>query len=107
MLSPKLLLSPIDFSDSSLSALNVAKDLAKQFGSTILLLHALPVVPKLTKDLSVLNHGVYELELLETARRATWQKRCSRQVCLLAARSALQMMQRWKLRGRLKANKRI
>ena len=66
MLSPKLLLSPIDFSDSSLSALNVAKDIAKQFGSTILLLHAIPVVPKVTTDLS--NHGVYELELLETAR---------------------------------------
>src|SRR5215469_6397547 len=68
MLSPKLLLSPVDFSDSSLSALNVAKDIAKQCGSTILLLHAMPVVPKLTKDLSVLNHGVYELELLESAR---------------------------------------
>lgn len=66
MLSPKLLLSPIDFSDSSLGALNVAKDIAKQCGSTIVLLHAIPVVPKLTKDLSV--HGVYELELLETAR---------------------------------------
>jgi nucleotide-binding universal stress UspA family protein len=66
MLSPRLLLAPIDFSDSSLSALNVAKDIAKQFGSTILLLHAMPVVPKLTKDLSL--HGVYELELLETAR---------------------------------------
>src|SRR5215472_4586297 len=66
MLSPKLLLAPIDFSDSSLRALNVAKDIAKQFGSTVLLLHAMPVVPKLTKDLSL--HGVYELELLETAR---------------------------------------
>src|SRR5215472_12007540 len=66
MLPPKLLLSPIDFSDSSLNALNVAKDIAKQFGSTILLLHAMPVVPKVTRDLSV--HGVYELELLETAR---------------------------------------
>ena len=68
MLSPKLLLSPIDFSDSSLGALDVAKDIAKQFSSTILLLHAMPVVPKLTKDRSVLDHGVYELELLETAR---------------------------------------
>ena len=68
MLSPKLLLSPIDFSDSSVSALNVAKDIAKQFGSTILLLHAMPVVPKLAKDRSVLDHGLYELELLETAR---------------------------------------
>ncbi|HEX2661570.1 MAG TPA: universal stress protein [Candidatus Acidoferrum sp.] len=66
MLSPKLLLSPIDFSDCSLSALDVAKDIAKQCGSTILLLHAVPVVPQLTKDLSA--HGVYELELLETAR---------------------------------------
>lgn len=66
MLSPKLLLSPIDFSDSSLNALNVAKDIAKQFGSTILLLHAMPVVPRPTKGLS--EHGVYELELLETAR---------------------------------------
>jgi nucleotide-binding universal stress UspA family protein len=48
--------------------LDVAKDIAKQCGSTILLLHAMPVVPKLTKDLSVLDHGVYELELLEAAR---------------------------------------
>ena len=68
MLSPKLLLSPVDFSDSSLNALNVAKDIAKQFGATILLLHAMPVVPKLAKDRSVLDHGLYELELLETAR---------------------------------------
>jgi hypothetical protein len=112
MLSPKLLLSPIDFSDSSLSALDVAKDIAKQCGSTILLLHAMPVVPKLTKDLSVLDHGVYELELLEAARLrlgdlAEKVQRCSRQVSVRAVPSALQMMLLWKLRGRLKANKRI
>lgn len=70
MLSPKVILAPIDFSESSLNALNVATDIAKQFGSAILLFHVVAVIPKLADHVSTaLTHGVYELELIEGVKR--------------------------------------
>ena len=39
MLPPKLILSPIDFSDSSHGALDVAADFATRFGAELLLVH--------------------------------------------------------------------
>jgi nucleotide-binding universal stress UspA family protein len=68
MLSPKLILSPIDFSPLSLDALEVAQDLAKKYGSEILLLHVAPVVPDLPKEVSILNEGAYENDLIRNAK---------------------------------------
>jgi nucleotide-binding universal stress UspA family protein len=67
MLSPKLILSPIDFSESSLEALDVAQDLATRYGSELLLVHVVPVIPKLPENVSILSEGGYERELIQNA----------------------------------------
>jgi nucleotide-binding universal stress UspA family protein len=69
MHSPKLILSPIDFSDCSFSALDVAGDVATRYGSEILLIHVVPVIPKLPRDVSILSEGTYERELIENAKQ--------------------------------------
>jgi nucleotide-binding universal stress UspA family protein len=67
MLSPKLILSPIDFSPLSLEALDVAQDLAKKYGSAILLLHIVPIMPDLPDKVSILHEGTYEKDLIHNA----------------------------------------
>lgn len=69
MLHPKLILSPIDFSDSSLEALDTARDMAGRYGSAILLVHVVPVIPKLPSDVSIFNEGTYEKDLLRDAEQ--------------------------------------
>jgi nucleotide-binding universal stress UspA family protein len=60
MLPPKLILSPIDFSDPSTEAVNVATDLAKLFGSELCLAHIVPAIPKLPPSVSMFKEGEYE-----------------------------------------------
>ncbi len=67
MLPPKLILSPIDFSDPSHEALDVAADLASRFGSQLLLVHVVPVMPKLPSGVSIFKEGDYERELVQDA----------------------------------------
>ncbi len=67
MLLPKLILSPIDFSDSSLEALDVARDVATRYGSELLLVHVVPVIPKLPDNVSLLGEGAYEKGLIDDA----------------------------------------
>jgi nucleotide-binding universal stress UspA family protein len=69
MLSPKLILSPIDFSDSSLEALDVAQDVATRYGSELLLMHVVPVIPKLPENVSIFSEGTYERELIQNAEQ--------------------------------------
>jgi nucleotide-binding universal stress UspA family protein len=69
VLHPKLILSPIDFSDSSLEALDTARDIAGRYGSAILLVHVVPVIPKLPSDVSIFNEGTYEKDLLRAAEQ--------------------------------------
>jgi len=69
MLPPKLILSPIDFSDPSHEALDVAADLASRFGSELLLVHVVPVVPKLPSGVSMFHEGEYERQLIEDAEK--------------------------------------
>lgn len=69
MLSPKVVLTPIDFSDFSMSAADAGKEIASRFGAEILLLHVVPVIPKLPDDVSILNEGSYENELIEDAKK--------------------------------------
>ena len=66
MMQPKLVLSPIDFSDSSREALDVAADVAKRYGSAVLLLHAVPVIPD---DASILHESTEEDGRIEDARQ--------------------------------------
>lgn len=60
MLPPKLILSPIDFSDPSIEAVNVATDLAARFGAELCLAHVVPALPKLPPSVSIFKEGEYE-----------------------------------------------
>ena len=67
MLPPKLILSPLDFSDPSHEALNTAADLASQFGSELLVVHVVPMLPRLPSPAAIFNEGEYEQELHKDA----------------------------------------
>jgi nucleotide-binding universal stress UspA family protein len=69
MLLPKLILSPIDFSKDSLEALDVAVDVARRYGSEVLLVHVVPVIPKIPGDVSILHEGQYERQLIQNAEQ--------------------------------------
>src|SRR5580704_10065433 len=69
MMNPKIILSPIDFSDSSLEALDVASDIASRYGSAIVLVHVVPFIPKLPSDVSILYEGDYERSLIGDAEQ--------------------------------------
>jgi nucleotide-binding universal stress UspA family protein len=69
MFSAKLILSPVDFSDFSLQALEVAKDIATHYGSEILLVHVVPVIPKLEGHANIFTEGEYESQLIESAKQ--------------------------------------
>jgi nucleotide-binding universal stress UspA family protein len=65
MLQPKVILAPIDFSDSSLEALDVARDLAGRYGSEIVLVHAVPVIPE---GADILSETSDEEDLIDQAQ---------------------------------------
>ncbi|MGA9889666.1 MAG: universal stress protein [Candidatus Acidiferrales bacterium] len=68
MFSARVVLSPIDFSDFSLQALEVAQDIAKRYGSELVLVHVVPVIPKLEGHASIFTEGEYENKLIESAK---------------------------------------
>jgi nucleotide-binding universal stress UspA family protein len=67
MFLPKLILSPIDFSENSHEALMNAADLAKRLGSELLLVHAVPAIPKLQSASEFFHEGEYETALHKDA----------------------------------------
>lgn len=67
MFAAKRILSPIDFSDFSLQALDVAEDIAARYGSEILLVHVVPVIPKLEGHANIFTEGEYENQLIASA----------------------------------------
>ena len=69
MLPPKPILSPIDFSDHSRTALDVAADMAVLFDAELLLVHVVPAIPDLPKDVSIFKEGAYEQGLEEEAAK--------------------------------------
>ncbi|MGC2333309.1 MAG: universal stress protein [Candidatus Acidiferrales bacterium] len=69
MLPPKVILSPIDFSNHSQEALETATDLAKQFGSQLLLVHAVPAITKLPSTTSIFHEAEFEQELHKDAEQ--------------------------------------
>jgi nucleotide-binding universal stress UspA family protein len=69
MMHPKLILSPIDFSDSSQAALDVAADFAARFGAELLLVHVVPAIPDLPEDVSMLKEGAYDQSLYDAAAK--------------------------------------
>jgi nucleotide-binding universal stress UspA family protein len=69
MLPPKLILSPIDFSDPAHGALDVATDFATRFGAELLLVHVVPAIPDLPDDVSMLKEGAYDQSLVDAAAK--------------------------------------
>jgi nucleotide-binding universal stress UspA family protein len=69
MLPPKLILSPIDFSDSSHGALDVAADFATRLGAELLLVHVVPAIPDLPENVSILKEGEYDQSLQDAATK--------------------------------------
>jgi nucleotide-binding universal stress UspA family protein len=67
MLPPKLILSPIDFSEPSLEALDAAIDIASRYNAGLLLEYVVPVIPRLPDAISILKEGDYERELIKNA----------------------------------------
>ncbi len=69
MLPPKLILSPIDFSDSAQGALDVAADFATRFGAALLLVHVMPAIADLPENVSMLKEGEYDQSLADAAAK--------------------------------------
>jgi nucleotide-binding universal stress UspA family protein len=69
MLPPKLILAPIDFSDSSRAALEVAADFATRFGAELLLVHVQPAIEDLPKSMSIFKEGEYDQSLNDAAAK--------------------------------------
>src|SRR5271156_6191476 len=67
MLPPKLILSPLDFSDPSHEALDTAASLASRFDAELLLVHVVPMLPRLPSPAAIFNEAEYEQELHKDA----------------------------------------
>lgn len=69
MFPPKLILSPIDFSEHSQEALKTAAAMAKAFGSELLLVHAVPAIPRLPSATEFFHEAQYEAALHKEAEQ--------------------------------------
>jgi nucleotide-binding universal stress UspA family protein len=69
MLPPKLIMSPIDFSEHSDHALKAATDMASSFGSELCLVHVVPAIPKLPSASAFFREREYEEELHKDAQK--------------------------------------
>ena len=69
MLPPKLILSPLDFSDPSHEALDTAAGLASSVGAELLLVHVVPMLPRLPSPITIFNEAEFEQELHKDAVR--------------------------------------
>jgi len=67
---PKLILAPVDFSEHSHSSVQVAADYAARLGAELLLVHAVPAIPKLPSPATVFREAEYEAELRKEAERS-------------------------------------
>ena len=68
MLPPKVIMSPIDFSEHSQEALNAAIEMAHCFGSELCLVHVVPAIPKLPSPGTIFHEAEYEEELHKVAK---------------------------------------
>ncbi len=66
----KTILAPIDFSDFSHNAVDVATDLASRLGAELILVNIVPAIPDLPSSVSILKEGEYDQSLHDaTAKR--------------------------------------
>jgi nucleotide-binding universal stress UspA family protein len=69
MQRPKLILAPVDFSEPSEEAVEVAADYAARLGAELLLVHAVPAIPKLPSASEIFREAEYEEALRQDAQR--------------------------------------
>jgi nucleotide-binding universal stress UspA family protein len=69
MQRPKLILAPVDFSAPSGEAVEVAADYAARLGAELLLVHAVPAIPKLPSASEIFREAEYEEALRQDAQR--------------------------------------
>jgi nucleotide-binding universal stress UspA family protein len=60
MLPPKLVMVPIDFSEHSHGALDVASEMASRLGAELLLVYVVPAIPDLPDSVSMFKEGEYD-----------------------------------------------
>ncbi len=60
MLPPKLIMVPIDFSEHSHGALDVASEMASRLGAELLLVYVVPAIPDLPDSVSMFKEGEYD-----------------------------------------------
>lgn len=87
MMPPKLILSPIDFSDHSEDALKVAADLASRLGSALCLVHVVPMLPRLPSAAAVFHEAEYEGALHKDAEQRLSRMAGKLTQCGLAVKS--------------------
>jgi len=69
MFPPQLVLCPVDFSEHSQEALKTAAEMAKAFGSELLLVHAVPAIPRLPSANKFFHEADYEAALHREAEQ--------------------------------------
>jgi nucleotide-binding universal stress UspA family protein len=69
MMPPKLIVSPIDFSNHSDDALKVAADMASRLGSELCLVHVVPMIPRLPSVSTIFHEAEYEQALHSDAEQ--------------------------------------
>jgi nucleotide-binding universal stress UspA family protein len=69
MLPPKRIVSPIDFSDPSHQALDTAAKLASSMKAELLLVHVVPMLPRLPSPAMIFNEAEFEQELHKDAEK--------------------------------------
>jgi len=67
---PKLILAPVDFSEHSHASVQVAAEYASRLGAELLLVHAVPEIPKLPSPGTIFREAEYEAELRREAERS-------------------------------------
>ena len=67
--SLKTILAPIDFSDFSNNALDIATDLASRLGAELILVNIVPAIPDLPSNVSILKEGEYDQSLHDAAEK--------------------------------------
>jgi len=67
---PKLILAPVDFSEHSHASVRLAADYASRLGAELLLVHAVPAIPKLPSPGTIFHEAEYEAALHKEAERS-------------------------------------
>ena len=63
------ILAPIDFSDFSNNALDVATDLASRLGAELILVNVVQAIPDLPASVSIFKEGEYDQSLHDAAAK--------------------------------------